>query len=341
MRAYGSTRFSLISRKLRPLTMSDIANDLEAVANVLRSAGSIGVVGHVGPDGDALGSMIGLARSARLVGKEAVASFDEPFVVPEEMSFLDTSVLVPPRDFPRDLDVAVVVDTSVRSRVGALAGAMEMAGTLAVLDHHISDGSWGDVVAIDASAGATTELVHELLVILGWPIDRDVATALYTGLVTDTGRFQYSSTSPRTHTIASDLLDRGVETDIIGQRLFEEAAFGYYEVASRVLGRAVLDEDHAFVWSIMEPDDLDDAGVAYHETDGLIDLVRMARGTEVACLLKRKEAGVIKGSLRSRGRVDVAAIARSFDGGGHHNAAGFTSAAEPSEIIEQIVAYLS
>jgi phosphoesterase RecJ-like protein len=320
---------------------SDIAEDLAAVADVLAAATSIGVVGHVGPDGDALGSMVGLARSARLAGKEAVASFDEPFVVPAEMSFLDTSVLVPPREFPRDLDVAVVVDTSVRGRVGSLASAMEKADKLAVIDHHISDGLWGDVVAIDASAGATTELVHELLGILGWPMDKEVATALYTGLVTDTGRFQYSSTSSRTHDIASDLLDHGVETDIIGQKLFEEASFGYYEVVSRVLGRSVLDEDHAFVWSIMEPDDLDAAGIAYHETDGLIDLVRMARGTEVACLLKRKQAGVIKGSLRSRGRVDVAAIARSFDGGGHHNAAGFTSSDEPSEIIEQIVAHLS
>ena len=321
--------------------MPDVADDLRAVADVLEAADTIGVVGHVGPDGDALGSMIALARSARLAGKRAVASFDEPFIVPVEMEYLDTSTLVPPSDFPRDLDVAVVVDTSVRGRVGALAGALEKAKTLAVIDHHISDGTWGDVVAIDASAGATTELVHELLTMLGWTIDKDVASALYTGLVTDTGRFQYSSTSARTHTIAADLLARGVETDVIGQKLFEEAAFGYYEVVSRVLGRAVLDPDHALVWSIMEPEDLEAAGIGYHETDGLIDLVRMARGTEIACLLKRKKLGVIKGSLRSRGSVDVAAIARSFDGGGHHNAAGFTSSDDPSEILEQIVAHLS
>jgi len=321
--------------------MPDIADDLRAVADVLEAADTIGVVGHVGPDGDALGSMIALARSARHADKQAVASFDEPFTVPVEMEYLDTSTLVPPSEFPRDLDVAVVVDTSVRGRVGALAGAMEKAKTLVVIDHHISDGTWGDVIAIDATAGATTELVYELLSMLGWTIDKDVATALYTGLVTDTGRFQYSSTSARTHTIAADLLARGVETDVIGQKLFEEAAFGYYEVVSRVLGRAILDTDHALVWSIMEPDDLKAADIGYHETEGLIDLVRMARGTEVACLLKRKKAGIIKGSLRSRGTVDVAAIARSFDGGGHHNAAGFTSSDDPSEIIEQIVAHLS
>ncbi len=320
--------------------MSDISHDLTQVAKALNDAESIGVVGHVGPDGDALGSMIALALSARLAGKTALGSFDEPFVVPQEMGYLDTSVLVRPSEFPTNLDVAVAVDTSVRSRVGALAGAMEKATKLAVIDHHLSDGAWGDIVAIDPTAGATTELVYELLSSLGWPINKDVATALYTGLVTDTGRFQYSSTSPRTHRIASDLLERGVETDVVGQKLFEEAPFGYYEVASRVLGRAVLDKDRGFVWSVLEPEDLEAAGIGSHETDGLIDLVRMARNTGVACLLKRKGPGIVKGSLRSRGSVDVAAIAGSFGGGGHHNAAGFTSADDPAEIIEQISSQL-
>ncbi|MEN8041179.1 MAG: bifunctional oligoribonuclease/PAP phosphatase NrnA [Actinomycetota bacterium] len=321
--------------------MTESSIDWTEIVEALTSANTIGVVGHVGPDGDALGSMIGLALAANRVGKTAVASFDVPFVMPEEMSYLDQSVLVAPAEFPTDLDVAVVVDTSVRSRVGSLAGALESAKTLVVIDHHISDGAWGDLTAIDVTAAATTELVYDLLRILGWSIDADVAAAIYTGIVTDTGRFQYSSTSPRTHEIASDLLSKGVVTDAIGQSLYEEAPFGYYEVVSRVLGRAVLDEPHGLVWSVMEPEDLESAGIAYHQTDGLIDLVRMARGTDVACLLKRKPGGTIKGSLRSRGKIDVAAIASSFGGGGHHNAAGFTSTADPETIIEQIAAFLS
>jgi phosphoesterase RecJ-like protein len=315
--------------------------DWDRLVEVLDGADSIGVVGHVGPDGDALGSMIAIARSARLAGKNAVASFADPFIVPEEMSYLDDSVLVPSAEFPRDLDVAVAVDTSVSSRVGSLAPAMESATTLAVLDHHISDGSWGDVVVIDPTAAATAQLVHTLLSKLGWPIDEHVATALYTGIVTDTGRFQYSSTSAQTHEIAADLLARGVQTAQIGQALYEEAPFGYYELVSRVLGRAILDEDHTFVWSMVTPDDLEASGLAYHEADGLIDLVRLARGTEVACLLKVKESGVVKGSLRSRGVIDVATIARSFGGGGHHNAAGFTAREPVDVVIEHIVAQLS
>ncbi|MEZ5175892.1 MAG: bifunctional oligoribonuclease/PAP phosphatase NrnA [Acidimicrobiia bacterium] len=312
----------------------------DAVVAALKDAESIGVVGHVGPDGDALGSMIALALGARNAGKAAVASFDEPFVVPTEMAYLDTSVLVRPSRFPSDLDLAVVVDTSTRGRVGALAPPMEAAKSLAIIDHHISDGAWGDIVLIDPSAAATAELVFEVLDALKWPVTEPMATALYTGLVTDTGRFQYSATTPRTHHIAASLLGAGVSPDAIGQRLFEEQPFGFYTVASRVLGRAVLDADRAFVWSVMRQEDLDAADLAYHEVDALIDLVRLARGTEVACLLKEAKPGVHKGSLRSRGIVDVAAIASAFGGGGHHNAAGFTTSENPERIIEEITRLL-
>lgn len=311
------------------------------VAAVLAAASTVGVVGHVGPDGDALGSMVALAIAARDAGKTAIASFDEPFVVPEEMKYLDLTVLVPPADFPDDLDAAVAVDTSVPDRVGKLRGPMERASSLVVIDHHPTDGTWGDVVLIDPSAAATTELVQQVLDELGWPVTPEIASALYTGIVTDTGRFQYSNTTPHTHRIAADLLEHGIAHDRIGQSLFEEAPFGYFRVAARVLDRAVMDEDHGLVWSTMLMSDLDDAGIAYHETDPLIDLVRLARGSEVACLLKERSPGVFKGSLRSRGTVDVSAIARSFGGGGHHNASGFTSSDPVPVIIGNLMAQLS
>ena len=313
---------------------------MRAVADALRSADTVGVVGHVNPDGDALGAMVGLALAARGAGKDAVASFSEPFVVPEELAMLDQSVLVAPRDFPTDLDVAVAVDTGVRDRVGDLAGAMDAADQLAVIDHHRTSSAWGDAVWVDPEAAATTEMVYELLVELDWKITPDVATALYVGLVTDTGRFQYSNTSPRTLEIAADLVRSGVDTAALGQRLYEETPFGYLEVVSRVLGRAVLDEDHAFVWTSLTQDDLDDAGLEHHQVDGLIDLVRLPRPAEVACLLKVKPNGTVKGSLRSRGSVDVSAIAERFGGGGHHNAAGFTASEPVDDVINEIVAQL-
>ena len=321
---------------MTPETIGSVSD----VAKILDAATTIGVVGHVGPDGDALGAMIGLALAARGAGKTVYASFDVPFVVPDEMAYLDTSTLVAPTDFPKDLDVAVAVDTSVSSRVGALAPRMESADTLAIVDHHLSDGSWGDVVLVDPTAAATTELIYAIIEELGWTITPDVATALYTGIVTDTGRFQYSNTTPRTHEITARLIEHGVAPAAVSQKLYEEAPFGYFELVSRVLGRAVLDEDHRFVWSQVTPDDLEASGLELHDIDGLIDLVRLARESDVACLLKVKENGTIKGSLRSRGRVNVAAIAASFGGGGHHNAAGFTSHDDVETIVESVVAQL-
>ncbi|MCB1246947.1 MAG: bifunctional oligoribonuclease/PAP phosphatase NrnA [Acidimicrobiia bacterium] len=314
---------------------------LVEVVEAIRAADRIGVVGHVGPDGDALGSMIGLALAATDAGKSAVASFDHPFVVPDEMDFLDTSVLVRPEAFPSDLDLAIAVDCSVPKRVGSLIEQMSGAKAIAVIDHHLAEGDWGDHLLIDRTAAATTELIHQVIGALGWSLTAEVATALYTGLVTDTGRFQYSSTTPHTHRVAAELLAAGVRPDVLGQKLFEENDFGYYTVASRVLGRAVLDINHRFVWSVMTSADLAAGGIAYHQADDLIDLVRMARGSEVACLLKEHGAGSWKGSLRSRGRVDVAAIASIFSGGGHHNAAGFTTDGEPADIIGRITAALA
>ncbi len=301
----------------------------------------IGIVGHVRPDGDALGSMIALSLAARGAGKEAVASFGEPFALGEEFRFLDQTVLVPPTDFPGDLDLAIVCDTGVLDRVGSVGPAIQGADRVLVIDHHVTSGTIGDVRLVDPHAAATTQLVFELLQRLGWEITRPIAEALYCGLVTDTGRFQYSSTSPAVHRMAADLLAAGVEPAPIGRRLYEEAPFGYFTVVSRVLGRARLEEGAGLVWTTLLREDLREAGISWEAADALIDLVRLAREAGVACLLKETKPGVLKGSLRSRGAVDVAEIAAAFGGGGHRNAAGFTSELGVDDTIGRIVELLT
>ncbi|MGB9358494.1 MAG: bifunctional oligoribonuclease/PAP phosphatase NrnA [Acidimicrobiia bacterium] len=307
-----------------------------AIAEMNR-ANRIGVVGHVRPDGDAIGSMVAIALAARGEGKDAVASFGKPFVLGSEFRFLDQSVLVPPEEFPTDLDLAIVCDTGVLDRVGSVGSAVSSARRLLVIDHHLTPGTIGDVRVVDPEAAATTQLVFEFLDRLGWEITRPIAEALYTGLVTDTGRFQYSSTSPAVHRMAADLLDAGVEPAPIGQALYEETAFGYFAVVSRVLGSAQLDEEAGLVWALLRREDIADAGIAWEDADQLIDLVRLAREAGVACLLKEVQPGVLKGSLRSRGECDVARIAQSFGGGGHRNAAGFTSKLSVDDTIAQVV----
>jgi phosphoesterase RecJ-like protein len=307
----------------------------------ITEAQRIGIVGHVRPDGDALGSMIAIALGARAAGKDAVASFGLPFVVGDEFRVLDQSVLIPPSEFPDDLDLAIVCDTGVLDRIGSVGSAVSGAKRILVIDHHVTPATIGDVRVVDPAAAATTQLVYEFLQRLGWAITRPIAEALYVGLVTDTGRFQYSSTTQAVHRMAADLLAAGVEPAPIGRALYEETPFGYFTVVSRVLGSARLDTNAGLVWAILRQQDISDAGIGWESADQLIDLVRLAREAGVACLLKEIRPDVLKGSLRSRGEVDVAAIAASFDGGGHRNAAGFTSDLTVEATIDQILGLMT
>jgi len=310
--------------------------DLAAVAAALTAAGRIVVAGHVGPDGDALGSMIGLVRAARAAGKEVYATFGEPFVMPRQLRFLADAALVDVAAVPTPFDLLVVVDCGDAGRLGTAAALVEHAATVAVIDHHRTNDGFGDLAWIEPDAAATAQMVHRLLVALGWDTGAAVSEALYTGVVTDTGRFQYSLTSPEVHRIAADMLEAGVRPEEINRQLYEEAPFASLQVAGAVLGRARLDPDLGLVWSMVGVADLAAAGIGYEAAEGLIDLIRVAEEAEVACLLRDLGDGRIKGSLRSRGRVDVAAIAASLGGGGHHNAAGFTMRSTQDAVIELV-----
>ncbi len=319
----------------------EIRSGLQQAAGLLRAAESLVVIGHVGPDGDAIGSALALAEAARNAGKDAYVTFGEPFVLGRQFRFLTQDLLVAPGAVPPELDLAVAVDTGSADRLGSAASVANGAARLLVIDHHASNGGdFGDVAVIDPAAAATAQLVFHLLEELGWGLTPAIATALYTGLVTDTGRFQYSATSPEVHEITARLLAAGVEPDEVGRYLFEESPFGYLGVAGAVLSRARLDPERSLVWSVLHVEDLERSGIGYEDADGLIDLIRVAREAEVACLVRQLDDETVKCSLRSRGTVDVGAVASALGGGGHHNAAGFTHKGTPEEIVELVRAGL-
>lgn len=314
-----------------------MSDSLRQAAAALREAETLAVMGHVGPDGDALGSMLAIAGAAANAGKTAYATFGEPFVVGKQFRYLDTSALVPVRDIPESIDLAVVVDTGVPGRLGSALTLTERAKTVLVVDHHISgDEDFGDIKLVDTTAGAAAQIVYRLLGEVGWDITTEIATALYTGIVTDTGRFQYGATSPEIHRITAHLLEAGVIPPTVGRHVYEESPFSYLHVAGSVLRRAEIDVDHRIVWSILYREDLAKENLRYEDADGLIDLIRIAEESDVACLLREIGDDQFKGSLRSRGRVDVSALAGAFGGGGHHNAAGFVATGSAESIMAKI-----
>lgn len=311
---------------------------LNRAARVIGEADTLALACHVGPDGDALGSMFGLAIAASNVGKEVVASFGSPHEMPPSLSFLPEYHLVPPDEFPESPEVMVVLDAGSPDRLAELGSNASDAKTVVVIDHHVTNEGFGDVALVDPESAATGELVYELLMVLGWEVTPEIALCLHTALVTDTGRFQYANTSPRTLDIASALVAAGAEPAVIGRHVYEEAPFGYLKAAGIAMGRAELNEDRRVVSTIITNSDLDEIGISWGDTDNLIDLLRLAVEADTAVLVKGHADGKVKVSLRSRGDTDVGALAAAMGGGGHRLAAGFTSEGDPEDVRDKVVA---
>ncbi|GAC1304941.1 MAG: bifunctional oligoribonuclease/PAP phosphatase NrnA [Acidimicrobiales bacterium] len=312
---------------------------LDCAADMIRHARSVALACHVSPDGDALGSMLALHHLCRSQGLDSVASWPEPFVVAPHYTFLPgLDLCTKPADFPAAPEVMVTFDCGSLGRLGELGTiAREAAarGRLIVLDHHRSNDLYGAVNVVDPDAAATAVVVRLLAERLGWPLTRDVAQCLYTGLVTDTGRFQYEATTPAVFALAGELASFELPIATMSRQLFEEHTFDYLQLIATCLGRAVLDREIGLVSTCVTADDLVDHGVTIDETEGLIDIVRRAREAEVSCVLKETPEGV-RVSMRSVGAVDVGAIAVGFGGGGHAYASGWTAPGSVDVVLAQI-----
>lgn len=305
-------------------------------ARAVRQAATLVATGHVKPDGDALGSALGLALAARAAGRLARVCFGEGFVPGRHYGFLDTRPVVGPEEVGAP-DVLVAFDCNDPDRLGAeLAPVVEAAGTVVMIDHHVAGPGFGDIRMSDPDAPAAALLCYRLIRLIGWDVPAEAATALLLGLVTDTGRFQYGNTNPEVLRAAAELVEAGARPEVIGQSVYESVAFGYLGVAGTVLSRATLEPAHALVWSYVTQDDLGRHGIGMEDADALIDDIRVAREAEVALLLKEQPGGEWKLSLRSRRHVDVAAIAETMGGGGHHRAAGCSFSGTRDEAVEVV-----
>ena len=313
--------------------------ELGRAVEALRSASDVAIACHVNPDADALGAMLGLSATLRGRGARTIGSFgNEPFDLPRWAALLPGSEdLVPPGTFPPEPALMVTCDCASFDRLGPLGGPASRAGELIWIDHHRSNDGSGTIRLVDGDASSTCELVFRLVEAMGAPIDRDVATCLYAGIVTDTGRFQYQATTPETLRIAARLREQDFDHAALVRALYEDHEPGYLRLLGTALGRMSTLPDADMVWTYVTQADLVDAGVGPADTDDLIDVVRTARGTDVAVVLKQQGDGRFKVSMRSRGAHDLAAVAAAFGGGGHRLAAGYTSEHGPEGTIDRLV----
>jgi phosphoesterase RecJ-like protein len=296
---------------------------------------------HLNPDGDALGSMLGLLHVLRAAGRNCVASFSEPFgVAPHYRELPGLELLVPPAEYPDVPEVMVTFDSGAMHRLGDLEGPAKSARELVVLDHHVSNERYGSINVVVPDAAATAVVVHRLVGELGLPLTRDAAVCLFAALVCDTGRFQYETTTPAVFELAAELVSFGVPVARLSRTLFEEHRFAYLKLLGAALERAVLVPERSFVWTSVTQDDLARYGVTLEEVEGLIDVVRRTSEAEVAAVLKEGADGLTRVSLRSLGAVDVCRIAQSQGGGGHRFAAGFSTDDPIPEIVARIQSLL-
>jgi bifunctional oligoribonuclease and PAP phosphatase NrnA len=313
--------------------------DTKEVVAALRGHDRFLVTTHENPDGDALGSMLAMHLALTALGKDSVMYLGGTAPLPAEYRFLDLDALVrrPPEDHPQR--VLVAVDCAQESRI--VDPAVTAAAPLTVnVDHHHDNSRFGDVNLVVPEASSTGEVLADLFAELGLPLTPELAEPLYTALVTDTGRFQYANTTPKALRLAADLIEAGADGHKVFQGVYESVQFAKLKLLARALERARVYEGGRVVVSYLLRNDFPEVGAAEPYSEGIIDHLRAVEGAQLAALIREppREGGPLrKVSLRSSvDEIDVSAIARKHGGGGHRQAAGFSS----DDSLEDIVRFL-
>ena len=320
--------------------VTSLGSTLDQAAEAIALAPALALACHHTPDGDALGSMLALHHLALAAGKESVASWPEPFPVAPHYSFLPgLELATKPADYPDEPELMVTFDCGSIARLAELGAPARRARELIVVDHHSTNDGYGTINLIDPGAAASAVVVRRLLDRLGWELSREAAQCLYTGLICDTGRFQYDCTTPEVFALAEELAAFGLPIGSMNRQLFEEHRLAYLRLAGTALLRAVYDGERRFVATWVTADDLAEHGVMLEETEGLIDLVRRTTEADVSCVLKETPEGT-KVSLRAVSDYDVGQVAIAFGGGGHKAASGFVDERPIPELLSAIRDFL-
>jgi phosphoesterase RecJ-like protein len=316
-------------------------SDMNAVIEALRLHDRFLVTSHENPDGDALGSLLAMHLALLELGKDSVMVLAGTAPLPGEYGFLEVADHGLLREAPADrLDRALVaVDCAQETRL--TDACLLEAAVVVNVDHHHDNTRFGTANLVVAEASSTAEVLADVFAELGVVLTPAIAEALYVGLVTDTGRFQYANTTPKALRLAAALLEAGADLQRVFKGVYESMQFAKMKLLARALDRAVLHEEGRVVVSYLLRGDFGEVGAVEPYSEGIIDVLRAVEGAELAALIReppRDGSPARKVSLRSSNdRVDVSAIARKSNGGGHRQAAGFSSDLSIDEIAAFIV----
>lgn len=306
------------------------------IIKLLRQSSKVAIISHIMPDGDTLGSSLAMAAALKQKGKEVLCLCAD--AVPPLYAFLPgADAVMSPHDTDADIPVVLAVDCSDEERLGSCNKIFAKADYTVNIDHHISNTFYACYNMVDTTAAATAELVYQLIKLMGVDVNAQIATCLYTGIVTDTGRFSYDNTTAATHEIAGDLLNCGVKASWLNDELFNKRSLQRTLLLGRALNTLETHGGGAIALIKVDMEMLASVGANDSDCDGLVNYARDIDTVEVGLLFKETNNGHIKVSLRSKDHVDVNAIAAKFSGGGHKKASGCTIKASMDEAVKMVL----
>lgn len=316
-----------------------VETSFHRAAVYLRHAGSVAVGTHVNPDGDGIGSVLGLTLALRAAGISAAPTLADGTSPPQTYAFLPGFALFVESAEIKQPDAFVALDTTSLSRLGDAERLASGARELIVIDHHVDNDLFGTVNLVDPAASATAQLVWRFVEYLDIPRTSEIALCCYTGMMTDTGRFAYKNTNARALRDAADMIEAGVEPSEVARLVYQERSQAALMLEARVLSRLTLVNNDRVAYSWCTNEDFLDTGLSPTDNEELPDTVRRIRGVDVAILL-RVIGDEVRANLRAKTSFDVAAVARVFGGGGHPSAAGFTYKGTTQELLPKLLALL-
>lgn len=309
---------------------------VDRILTEIQKSDRICIVGHVRPDGDCIGSQLGLAMALKNAGKSVTVWNEDE--IPSKLKFLDVDGLTQKPEPGCQFDCVIAVDAASLDRLGNVGPCLENNRMLINIDHHPSNTRYGDVNWISPEP-STGELVYQLLNAAQWKITPPIADCLFTAVSTDTGSFQYPTTKPETYRVAGDLVQSGADLAKICDEVYQSYSLSRMRLLRHVFNRFRLKFDNQLAYFWLKKEDFRSTGANPADTEGLIDHIRSIDPVIVACVFEEIEPEITRISLRSKCcEVDVNAIAAEFGGGGHHAAAGARIVGKPLTIQRRVVA---
>lgn len=322
---------------MRQVPSSDYTGQLEAAARFIREHDHFLVIAHVFPDGDAFGSTFAMGFLLQALGKSFLLVNEDK--LPEKYYYLSEELGISRTSSVTEIPNQVIcLDCADFSRLGSITERLKQTTNILNIDHHPTNDYYGNVQLIRIDAAATAEILYDLVEHMKVPWTQPLATAVYTGILTDTGGFRYANTTPAVLVKASHLLQFGVKANELSYELLEKRSYAHFELLKRSLQTLTMDADKRICWMVVSEHDIVETGATMEDLDGLINYPRNVAGVEVGILFKQIDPNTVKVSLRSIDPINVSDIASSLGGGGHKNAAGVTLHTSLEEAVTKVLA---